>query len=56
MCFSIIAVVISTMLLSICNYLYILENKKDIGLVRCIGVDKSEAKKFVVTHSMIMWS
>ena len=54
MCFSIIAVVISTMLLSICNYLYILENKKDIGLVRCIGVDKSEAKKFVVTHSMIM--
>ena len=54
MCFSIIAVVISTMLLSICNYLYILENKKDIGLVRCIGVDKSEAKKFVVTHSMVM--
>ena len=54
MCFSIIAVVISTLLLSICNYLYILENKKDIGLVRCIGVNKREARKFVITHSVIM--
>lgn len=53
-CFSIISVVISTMLLSICNYLYILENKKDIGLVRCMGVTNKEAKKFVVTHSTIM--
>lgn len=53
-CFSIIAVVISTLLLSICNYLYILENKKDIGLVRCIGVSKKEASKFVITHSAIM--
>lgn len=54
MCFSIIAVVISTLLLSICNYLYILENKKDIGLVRCIGVNKNEARKFVITHSVVM--
>ena len=54
MCFSVIAVVISTLLLSICNYLYILDNKKDIGLVRCIGISKSEAKKFVVTHSVVM--
>lgn len=53
-CFSIIAVIISTLLLSICNYLYILENKKDIGLVRCIGINKREAGKFVVTHSVIM--
>lgn len=53
-CFSIIAVVISTILLSICNYLYILENKKDIGLVRCIGVNKKEARKFSVTHCVIM--
>lgn len=52
--FSIIAVVISTLLLSICNYLYILEHKKDIGLVRCIGLNKREAGKFVVTHSVIM--
>ncbi len=54
MCFSIIAVVISILLLSICNYLYILENKKDIGLVRCIGVSKNESRKFVITHSIIM--
>ncbi len=54
MCFSIIAVVISTLLLSICNYLYVLENKKDIGLVRCIGLNKREARKFVITHSVIM--
>ena len=54
MCFSIIAVVISTLLLTICNYLYILENKKDIGLVRCLGLNKKEARKFVVTHSVIM--
>ena len=53
-CFSIIAVVISSMLLSICNYLYVLENKKDIGLARCIGINKKEARKFVVTHSVIM--
>ena len=53
-CFSLIAVIISSMLLSICNYLYVLENKKDIGLARCIGVNKKEARKFVITHSVIM--
>ena len=53
-CFSIIAVIISTMLLSICNYLYVFENRKDIGLVRCLGVNKKESKKFVITHSLIM--
>ena len=54
MCFSLIAVIISVLLLSISNHLYMLENKKDIGLVRCIGVSKGEAKKLVVTHSVIM--
>ena len=54
MCFSIISIVISTLLLSICNYLYILENKKDIGLVRCIGISKREAGKFALTHSVLM--
>ena len=54
MCFSIISIVISTLLLSICNYLYILENKKDIGLVRCIGISKREAGKFAITHSVLM--
>ena len=54
MCFSIIAVVISTILLSICNYLFVLENKKDIGLSRCIGLSKKEARKFVITYSVVM--
>lgn len=54
MCFSIIAVIISTILLSICNYLYVFENKKDIGLVRCIGLSKKESRKFSLTHSLIM--
>ena len=54
MCFSIVAVVVSVLLLSICNHLYLLENKKDIGLVRCIGVSKKEAKKLIVTHSVVM--
>ena len=53
-CFSIIAVIISTLLLSICNYLYIFENRKDIGLARCIGVNKKEARKFVITHSTLL--
>ena len=54
MCFSIISIIISTLLLSICNYLYILENKKDIGLVRCVGINKLEAGKFAITHSVLM--
>ena len=54
MCFSIISIIISTLLLSICNYLYIFENKKDIGLVRCIGISKKEAGKFAITHSVLM--
>ena len=54
MCFSIIAVIISTLLLSISNYLFVLENRKDIGLARCIGLNKNESKKFVITHSVVM--
>ena len=53
MCFSIIAVVISILLLSICNYLYVLDNRKEIGLVRCLGVNKKEAKNLVFAHSLI---
>jgi len=52
--FSSIAVVTSILLLSICNYLHILENRKDISLARCIGASKKESKKFIYSHSMIM--
>lgn len=53
-CFSIIAILISVLLLTISNYLHILESRKEIGLARCIGVQKSEAKKFLYSHSLIM--
>ena len=53
-CFSIIAIFISIMLLTISNYLHVLESKKEIGLARCIGVDKKEAKKFLYAHSGLM--
>ena len=51
---SISSVIIASLLLSICNYLHFIEIKKDIGLVRCIGINKSEANKFIFTHSFMM--
>lgn len=52
--FSFISVLISVMLLSICNYLHIVENGKDIALARCIGVSKNQTKAFVYLHSFIL--
>lgn len=54
LCFSIIAVLISIMILTISNYLHIIESRKEIGLARCIGVNKKEAKKFLYAHSAIL--
>lgn len=51
---SISSVIIASLLLSICNYLHFIEIKKDIGLVRCIGINKSEASKFIFVHSIMM--
>ena len=51
--FSFVATLISILLLTICNYLYILEGKKDIALARCIGVNKKESRKFLYYHSLI---
>ena len=51
---SISSVIIASLLLSICNYLHFIEIKKDIGLVRCIGINKSEANKFIFVHSIMM--
>lgn len=52
--FSSISVFISIILLSICNYLHVLEIKSDIGLSRCIGVSKIESTKFIFSHSFLM--
>ena len=51
---SVSSIVIASFLLSICNYLHFVEIKKDIGLVRCIGVSKEEANKFIYCHSFLM--
>ena len=51
--FSFVATLISVLLLTICNYLYILEGRKEIALARCLGVNKKESKKFLYYHSLI---
>ena len=51
---SIASVLIASLILFICNYLHILEAKKDIGLIRCLGSKKSESKKFIYFHSFLM--
>ena len=49
-----IAIVISIILLTMCNYLHANEIKKDIALSRCIGASKKQSSKFVYTHSFLM--
>ena len=51
---SIASVIIASLILFICNYLHFLETKKDIGLIRCLGVSKSESYKFIFAHSLTM--
>ena len=50
--FSFVATLISILLLTICNYIYILEGRKDIALARCLGVNKKESRKFLLFHSL----
>ena len=49
--FSMVATTISILLLTICNYLYVIEGKKEIALARCLGVNKKESRKFLFWHS-----
>ena len=49
--FSLVATVISILLLTICNYLYVIEGRKEIALARCLGVNKKESRKFLFYHS-----
>ena len=51
--FSLVATVISVLLLTICNYLYVLEGRKEIALARCLGVNKRESRKFVFWNSIM---
>ena len=54
--FSLVATIISVLLLTICNYLYVIEGKKEIALARCIGVNKKESRKFLFWHSFMQCS
>ncbi len=54
--FSLVATVISVLLLTICNYLYVIEGRKEIALARCIGVNKKESRKFLFWHSFVQCS
>ena len=51
--FSSITIVVSVLLLSMSNYLFLLENKKQIGLLRCIGISSFEARKLLICNSLI---
>ena len=51
--FSMVATIISVLLLTICNYLYVLEGRKEIALARCLGVNKKESRKFVFWNSLV---
>ena len=51
--FSLITTSISVLLLTICNYIYILEGRKEIALARCLGVNKKESQRFLYFHSLM---
>ncbi len=51
---SVASIIIACLILFICNYLHFLEVKRDIGLVRCLGVKERESRKFVYAHSLLM--
>ena len=51
---SISSVIIASLILLICNHLHFMETKKDIGLVRCLGVKEKESRKFIYFHSFWM--
>ncbi|MBQ6730301.1 MAG: ATP-binding cassette domain-containing protein [Bacilli bacterium] len=51
--FSTVAAVISILLLTICNYLFVLEGRKEIALARCLGVNKKESRKFLFWNSIV---
>ena len=48
------SIIIASLILFMCNHLHYMEAKKDIGLVRCLGVKEKESRKFVYFHSFMM--
>lgn len=52
--FSLLTVTISILLLSVSNYLFISENKKEMSLLKFVGLSKKESSKFLYAYSFIM--
>ena len=52
--FSLFASITSILLLTICSYLHVYETRNEIGLARCIGVNKLQASKFVYSHGLTL--
>ena len=52
--FSLFASITSILLLTICSYLHVYETRNEIGLARCIGVNKLQASKFVYSHALTL--
>lgn len=52
--FSIGSIVIASFILLMCNYLHFVEIKKDIGLIRCLGITKGESSKLIFSHSFFI--
>lgn len=51
---SLISLLISILLLYSCNSLHTFESRKEIGLIRCLGVNKSESKKMIYAHNILL--
>ena len=54
LCISLVALIISLILLSSCTYLHIQDIKKEIALARCIGINVDESLKFL--HGYTIYS
>ena len=52
--FSVVAILVASLLLTMCTYLHILDSQKEIALSRCLGISKRESKKFVIFHTVLL--
>ena len=52
--FSLLASITSILLIILCSYLHVFETRHEIGLARCIGVNKKQASKFVYSHALTL--
>lgn len=51
---SYITMAISFVFIALLDYLYVIENKKALGLLRCLGINKKEGKKTIVSYSLLL--